>query len=208
MVLRPINRAVVSFHWKRESITPRLQQAVGAVVLEWTLVDEIITDILGSFWLHHRREDKIPRPFDIRRKLLRDFGGDLYRSEPDELRIFAWYLDRLSRINSDRDDICHGIPGIVTLRKKSYACLAIRHPSKETRYKPISIGAIERFAASLMRFHSETGQVGQAIGVALQASSRSVRVWKTGDDQPHLLTPENRHPRLPRQVPPPPSFRV
>ena len=50
--------------------------------------------------------------------------------------------------------------------------------------------------------------MGHAIGIALQASSRDKRVWQAGDSRPRLLTPENRHPMLPRRVPPLEAFQA
>ncbi|MFZ1813223.1 MAG: hypothetical protein WBO55_11780 [Rhizobiaceae bacterium] len=202
---------LTAFRWSRLAITDDMLKAVANVVLEWSMLEQDFIKLTRVFWHHYGAGSSIPRSFDARKKALRDFSRTLYAEEPEELRAFLWFLQRLADANGKRDDICHGIPGEVRRRGKTYKCLAIYHPSKPTRYTPVSVARIKRLHAELIKLDNELSEVMAATDVAIQASrvaSGETRVWQGFSSHRYDLTPGNRSPMLPKHVPPPATFRV
>jgi hypothetical protein len=137
---------------------------------------------------------------------LRKLAKSLYANEPEEHRLFRWYLHRLAMLDSKRDDIAHGIPGTITRGRFVYEGLMVPFPSKPTRIPQMSVEDIEQLGRDLESMDDETDDVSEAVTQALQASSGNTEVWQ----EPHgwtRLTMDNRGPRLPRTNLPPPTWQ-
>lgn len=200
--------STVTFHWRHDWITPRLLTAVGAVVLEWAMIDQQITDMCGRFWFNKYPGQRIPRAFDKRSTELLARAKELYAQEPDECRIFAWYIQRLKTLNGKRDDLCHGTPGRVAKDDgKFYDCLMVPFPSRATKYERMTVDDIERLLNDLKNLSRETGTVSWAFSEALDASSGNKSIWREPGGWT-LVTMDNRSPRLPRENPPPATFQA
>jgi hypothetical protein len=198
----------ISFHWKAEWITPRLVTSIGRLVLEWSGIDHEVTRMCQGFWLRKYGDQGIPRSFDRRSVELKGYAAELYANEPDEYRVFSWYLQRLRTINGKRDDIVHGMPGKVTKGGREFEGLMVPFPSRPTKFIPMAIQDIEQVLEELRSLHIETGQVAYAIYIAAQvASLREIPNPPTlGGLLPSTTGP--RSPMLPRWHPPPPTFQA
>ncbi len=194
-----------TFHWQATDETPELLMMVGAITLTWSRIDDQITQMLLPFWFDDRPTQGIPRSFDRRIGALVEIVSPLYANEPDELRQFQWYVQRLRNANGQRDQIAHGIPGTITKNGRTFWGLVISFPSRETKYISKSIASIEKLVKSLYDLHFETVQVHYALIALRNASSGNVSTWKKpGGWTP--VTMENRSPKLPRLSSPPPTF--
>jgi hypothetical protein len=197
----------IKFEWKREWLTPLLLQAVGGVILNWSRVDHEIIKLCEHVWRVEFPTTRVPRPFNARTTTLLTFARKLYLNEPEEFRIFAWYIQRLRTLNDSRDDVAHGTPGIVTKHGKSSECLMVPFPSRATEFRPITIRQIENLSLKLDALASETSWVSGAVSRAIMASSSGI-YRELIDGEWRRLTMYNRTPRLPRDSLPPPSFRA
>ena len=195
-----------TFHWQRKDITPRLLMAVGAVTLQWAMIDAEITKMVQLFWFRQNPNRPPPRSFDRRIKNLLVFAATLYTDEPDEHLVFKWYAQRLKTANGLRDDITHGIPGKITKSSHTYDGLMVPKPSGSTKYVPMKVGDIESLAHELTELHRETIEVSGALWAAQAASSPDIKVWQDRGAWTRL-TKDNRSPMLPRWNPPPPTFQ-
>jgi hypothetical protein len=199
----------ILFHWHYENITPRLVIAVGTIILEWAMIDAEVTSMLRLFWTRKRDNERPPKSFDRRVKNLIEFADDLYGNvlaEPDEQRVFRWYIQRLRCASGRRDDIAHGMPGTITQHGRTYEGLQVPHPVGSTRFVPFSTDDIIRFVGDVMALHHETREVSHALYLALMAASPgTLRVQTPDGFLP--VTKENRGLKLPRWQPPPPTFR-
>lgn len=194
-------------------MTPDLLMAVGAVVLEWAMIDDAVTKTLELFWFHHRPEERIPRSFDRRVGHLLEFGDALYANEysneVEERRLFRWFIQRLRTANGRRDDIAHGIPGTITIGKKRPAKgLRIPFPSRLHRYVFVKLEHVKALAIELQQLHVECTNVSSALWAAFTASLPNRRSWSDRNGVWTLLTKENRQYRMPSSIPVPATFEV
>jgi hypothetical protein len=200
----------VQFQAHYEWMTPRLQAAVGCVIIEWAGIDAGLTHICENFWVDVHPNDTIPRPFDKRSKAIKDYGRTLYLDklqEEDEWRFFSWYIERLRNLNNRRDDIAHGQPGLIIKDGKQFEGLMVPRPSKETRFVEQTVLDIEDLAQQLTTMRGETTQVAYAFWSAHIAASPHRQAWRNQSGWT-LITKENRNPRLPRWNVPPPTFQA
>ena len=153
----------VKFHWERSAITQRLISAVGVITLEWAMIDPEVTNMVQTFWLTDRPSEKIPRSFDKRSDILKDYTDTLYASDKDEWLVFRWFLQRLKMANGNRDAIAHGLPGTITQHGRTYKGLMVPFPSKETGFVPMSTDAIVELADTLIALNAEARQVSRAL---------------------------------------------
>ena len=188
-------------------MTPELLQTVGEIIVYWAMIDDQITRILGPFWFDHHPEERMPRSFDRRINRLVDILTPMYVYEPDEYRIFKWYVHRLKTANGQRDDISHGIPGSFTRKGRTLTGLMVPFPSRKTKYVPQSLKNIKALSKTLQALQSETVYVSLALGAVRDASLPDIRVWRDPGGWTQI-TMENRDPMLPRDIPPPPTFQV
>ena len=201
---------MTGFRWTIESITPRLLQTVGYIILEWSMIDHEVTRMCELFWFNAHPGEKLSRRFDRRVTILKDFVKELYTkeypNEPDEYRIFAWYLQRLKTSNGKRDALAHGLPGTITEGRRKFEGLMVPEPSRNARFVQMSLTDIDKLAEEMRNLHIETIQVSTAISKAQAAASPNKSaglidgVWTQ-------LTKENRSPKLPRGNLPPPTFQ-
>lgn len=199
--------AQTTFHWKLSDITPELLMAVGAVTLNWAQADNSITQILQIFWANDRPNERMPRSFDKRVDNLVEFVEPLLASEPDELRVFRWYIQRLRDANGKRDSISHGIPGTITKNGRTFQGLMVPHPSKRTIHIPLPPDDISDVAKTIGGLWEETIiGVYPALIALWQAASGNIRTRQSPDEWKQV-TMDNRSPRLPRSCPPPPTFQ-
>jgi hypothetical protein len=200
----------VHFQARYEWMTPRLQSAVGRVIIEWAGIDAGVTDICQNFWVDEHPQVTIPRPFDKRSKAIKDYGRKLYLEklqERDEWRFFAWYIQRLRTLNDRRDDIAHGQPGLITKDGKQFEGLMVPRPSKETRFVEQTILDIEDLGQQLTAILGEATQVAYAFWAAHVAASPHRQAWRVQNGWTQI-TKENRSPKLSRWNVPPPTFRA
>jgi hypothetical protein len=200
----------IHFQARYEWMTPRLQAAVGRVIIEWAGIDASVTEICDRFWPDVHPREGIPRPFVRRSKELKDYGRSLYLDklqEPDEWRTFAWYVQRLRTLNDQRDDIAHGQPGLITKNGKQFEGLMVPYPSRETKFVEQTVLDIEELAETLQAIRNETGQVRHAFWLAHEAASPDRQVWQARNGWTQL-TKENRSPMLPRWHHPPATFQA
>jgi hypothetical protein len=195
----------ITFHWQASEQTPELLTAVGLVTLTWARIDWTITNILELFWRDNKAGQPMPRSFDQRIAYLEEFLTPLYHTEPDELRTFLWYLQRLKTANGNRDDVAHGIVGKITKGSRTYSGLMVPFPSKETKYPAFNLDQIKKLGRRLEDLETETAHVSSALREVREASLPNIRVWRDPDG---WLRPtmENRTRRLPRKHLPPPTF--
>lgn len=170
-------------------MTPRLLAAIGMVGVRWVHLDKEVTHMSNPFWAEHHPTQRMPRPFDKRADFLNDCAKSLYTNDQNEYRIFGWYLHRLRAANSARDNICHGIPGIVA------------------RYKPQTVEDIESLADQLDRFMIESMRVTQALWAARSALLQGMSA-RPSLDASTPPKPDHHSPKLPRENRPPSTFRV
>jgi len=197
------------FHADFNTITPRLEAAVGRVILEWAVIDDCITQLCHTFWCEAHPNDAVPRPFDKRSKAAKSFAKIMYLDrlkEPDEWVTFAWYIQRLRNLNDKRDDIAHGHPGRITVAGKSFDGLMIPRPWRKTRFEKQSLSDIEQLGEDLRRIRAETLEVSYAFYQAHAASSPNKQAWQDQNGWKQV-TKENRSPKLPRWNVPPPTFQ-
>lgn len=196
----------ITFHWEAKDQTPELLAAIGLVIVTWTRIDNEITRILEPFWSVQKPEERMPRPFDQRITILREIVTPFYNAEPDELRAFLWYLERLKSANGNRDNISHGIAGKITKGRKTFPGLMVAFPSKATKHISYSLEQIQKLGARLEELEGETVHVSAALRAVYETSLPDRRVWRAsgGWSRP---TMETRTDRLPRYHAPPPAFQ-
>lgn len=198
--------SVINFHWKRSDITPDLLMAVGAVMLNWSMVDDQISNALIPFWVDAKPNERIPRSFDRRINGLVDLISPFYSGEPDEYRIFMWFIQRIKDANGRRDNIAHGIPGTITKKGRTYKGLMIPEHSREATYSPMPFNKITELAETIDELITECGSVTSALW-AVRSASRSERIWRESDGW-KTVTMDNRSPKLPCLRTPPQTFVV
>ncbi len=199
-------KPTTEFHWMRKSITAELLQAVGGVTLWWAMVDAAVTDMVRIFWHNKHPDQPIPKPFDRRIRNLRDFAAELLAAEPEELRLFRWFLQRVKAANGERDAVAHGTLGTVKQHGREYSALMVPKPSGTTNYVPMTPDKITKLAETIDALHSEATHVQSALIVALNASSQD-KHHSLVDGKWTLLTWGNRNPRMPTDHPPPATFQ-
>lgn len=199
--------AKTEFHWQRSDITPDFLMAVGGVTLNWAQVDNEVTRILQPFWFDAHPEKRMPRSFDKRVGNLVKIVEPLYADEPEERRIFKWYIQRLKDANGQRDNIAHGIPGTITKGGRTFQGLMVPYPSREPTYAPKPLDDVAALAKTIDALWRETLDVTAALYAVRNAASGNIRVWQNPDGW-SLVTMDNRSPRLPLTIPPPPTFRA
>lgn len=181
--------------------------AVGRVILQWAWIDHDITRMCEFAWWNDFPDQKIPRAFNARVKGLKQVAKRIYKDEPDEYRVFCWFIQRLRNANDRRDDLAHGRPGIASIDGgEEFECLMVPFPSRETKYEPMRVDQIERLHRDLSTITIELRTVSWAFSQALQASSGNISTWQEPDGWTRL-TMANRSPKLPREHPPPPTFQ-
>ena len=198
--------ASVSFHWRRDAISQRLLLAVGSIMLDWSMIDHEITKMVEMFSRAEGSDERIPRDFKKRSPLLRGFTDKLYADEQDEWLIFRWYLQRVRQASRKRADIAHGMPGTITKGRRTYEGLMVPFPSKTPDYVPMTMPQIVGLANELRSLLDETILVSSAVGIAHIAASPQ-KSFSQVDGVWTQLTRDNRSPRLPRDHPPPLTFR-
>ena len=199
----------IKFEARYEWMTPRLQTAVGRVIIEWAGVDHELTTLCENFWVDVHPNDKISRSFETRSRSAKDYGKILYLEklqEPEEWRFFAWYIERLRDLNNQRDDIAHGQPGLITRNEKQFEGLMVPRPSKETRFVESTVSDIEILADKLGQLRGEASQVAHAFWAAHVAASPHRQAWRAQNGW-QQITKDNRSPMLPRWNVPPLTFR-
>ena len=196
----------IGFHWHSDWMTPRLLSAIGSAVIYWAMIDHRIIEVCEFAWRTSHPGERVPRSFDIRIAGLKEIAASIYKNEPDEYRIFSWYVQRLRTLNGRRDDLAHGLPGKVTKKGRTYDGIKIPFPSRDTKYSELTVEDIEELAEDLKAMEGETYQVSMALLQALQASSGNISIWQDPDGWAPL-TKDNRSPKLPRENLPPPTFR-
>lgn len=197
----------IQFSWRPEFLTTQLVQDVGSIVLTWAWIDHEISRMCQMFWLKEHPEERLPQSFDTRANILKIFAKALYvPREPAEYRIFVWFIQRIKAANGKRDDLAHGIHGLITKNGRTREGLLVPHPSRKTDYIPMTAAQIGKFNEELSTLNREVKWVGLAFSQAVQATSPHKSfglidgVW-TQD------TWDNRSPKLPQLIPPPPTFR-
>jgi hypothetical protein len=100
-------------------MTPRLLSAIGSAVIYWAMIDHRIIEVCEFAWRTSHPGERVPRSFDIRIAGLKEIAASIYKNEPDEYRIFSWYVQRLRTLNGRRDDLAHGLPGKVTKKGRT-----------------------------------------------------------------------------------------
>ncbi|MFZ5717384.1 MAG: hypothetical protein ACOY3N_31530 [Bradyrhizobium sp.] len=183
--------------------------AVGNVTIQWAVIDHLVTQMLWHLWFYeHSQAERPPRSFDRRIAELKRLTKILYQNEPDEFRTYSWFDQRIRSANGRRDDITHGIPGVMSKNGKEYEVLHIQFPSQiMPKYSHSSVESVEQLAEELKALYLEAVNVFYAISTALVASSQNT---VTGP-APYGLKPAipgNRSPRLPRENLPPPTFQA
>lgn len=104
---------------------------------------------------HIPSRERVPRSFDIRIAGLKEIAASIYKNEPDEYRIFSWYVQRLRTLNGRRDDLAHGLPGKVTKKGRTYDGIKIPFPSRDTKYSELTVEDIEELAEDLKAMEGE-----------------------------------------------------
>lgn len=190
-------------------MTPDLLKAVGAIVIQWSLIDHEITRICENWWYRAFPNERVPRSFDRRLDGLKVIGSRLFMLDAAEHRIFRWYLHRLAQADSKRDDISHGIPVKAThpYKKIEYDALRIPFPSRPTRFQKMSVDGLYKFYWELDAMFSETVQVGLVISHLQQASFSHRSIWHMQRGLQPVRGMSVRSPKLPRLKPPPPTWR-
>lgn len=199
----------IAFHYNPAWITDRMRIAIGNVSIQWALVDNTITQVLWSLWFYeHAQTERPPRSFDRRIAELKRLAKILYQNDPDELRQYSWFDQRIRTANGKRDNVAHGIPGRMTKDGKEREALEIQFPSQIIpRYAHSTIEDVEELAVELGSLYMEAAMVHAAIGAALVASSQNI----LNGPAPYGLKPVApgvRNPMLPRDNIPPPTFQV
>lgn len=197
---------VIRFAWKSEWITPGLRTVVGSIVLEWAMLDAETTRLCEIFWIHHHPQDALPRPFDRRVRILRDFAANIYAQEPAEFLTFAWFLQRLKTANGHRDHIAHGLPGRITRHGREFAGLLVPHPSSDDRYIPMTLKGIRSLYEEICSLHREASAIAYPLYAAQHYAlfGKPVRQVENGSMP---ATVHSRSPMLPRFSTPPATFR-
>lgn len=198
---------MTSYIWKAENMTPRLLTAIGAIVIQWSMIDHEITHMCENWWGKAFPGESVPRPFGRRLDGLRVLAEKVYFRDPAEHRIFRWYLHRLSEFSSKRDDISHGLPvkALHPYKKYEYDALKIPFPSKPTKFKKMDVEKMENLRNALIAFYSETIQVSLAFSQAQQASLRHILV--APKRRGLQLQSRARNPKLPQLHPPPSTWQ-
>lgn len=199
--------SAINFHWQRQDVTPRLLLAVGAVTLEWAMIDFEIIRMVQAYWADKCPGKQIPRAFDKRIAFLRNLGDSVYGDEPDEWIVFRWFLQRLKTSNGRRDAIAHGLPGKITKGKRTYRGLMVPRSSGAPRYVPMTTVEIEHLAETFRDLLIETSLVAHALSLAYVAASPNRRQYSQVRGKWTRLTKDNRDHMLPRFHPPPATFR-
>lgn len=199
------------FHWSIDVITPRLKQEVGSIVLYWALIEWQFTEICERFWRESNPgREKLPPRFDRRAAILLDqvkaFYAKEYPDEPEEFRQFAWFMQRLKTANGKRDALVHGLPGVASINGRKFPAIETRYPSEDAKYVQMSLDDIGNLDLEIWRLYAETCKVSRALNRALDAASPNKSRQLVGGEYV-LLTKQNRDPKLPRETPPPPTFR-
>jgi hypothetical protein len=201
------NNETIRFEWRVEYLTHELLINLGFIIIKWAWIDHEITQMCESFWFSEHPDKQLPQSFSKRATILQGFVADLYLTrEPDEYRIFAWYLQRVRTVNGKRDNLAHGRFGKITRRGRTYDALSVPVPSGANKYIPMSMKAIERLAEEINDLLSETPEVSYALSRARAASSSREIHRALVDGEWTQLTWDNRSPKLPRRHLPPSTW--
>lgn len=197
----------VQFEWQYEYLTPQLINYVGFIVIKWAWLDHEITRMCETFWFNTHPDDRLPQSFSNRADILQQFAADLYLTrEPEEYRVFAWYLQRVRTVNGKRDDLAHGQHGKITKRGRTYEGLAVPSPGGNVKYIPMSIRAIENLVREIDDLLRESSAVSWALYRARAAAAPNEKHRELVDGVWTLLTWDNRSPKLPRWRLPPSTW--
>lgn len=206
---RGLNHAMkddLHFHWKLSDIDDQFIHTVGRIVIAWMPLDEAITEMCRAFVNTALPEKLMPKSFDGRVKFLGHYAKIMYANEPDEWRIFAWFLQRLKSSNGHRDAVVHGRFGMITKNGRSYEGLLVPNPTSPTATIPMTKANLLSLASELEALAREGLDVRFALTMAQSAYGSAIHhsmesgVWTR-------LTVENRKPRMPRSNVPPAGFK-
>jgi hypothetical protein len=197
----------IEFHWTTEYVTPLVVTSVGSIIIQWAWLDHEITSMCQLFWRTSHPDEALPQSFSNRADILQQFAADLYLSrEPEEYRIFAWFLQRVRSANGQRDDLAHGQYGMITKGGRKYEGLMVPIPSGSYKYPQMSMKKMQTLAEEIPELLREASQVSYALYKARAAASSQETHREQVDGVWTRLTWDNRNPKLPRWRPPPPTW--
>jgi hypothetical protein len=158
-------------------VTPELAQAVGLVTLEWAMIQEQFGRSFALLWQSHHKEKKPPASFDKQMALWVALIETLFRSNPDYLNYCLDYVQRVRSANGQRDDIAHGVPGVIEKRGRSFFGLMVSRPLiANTRMVQIDVPKITAIAFELRNLKHESSEVYWQVGLAHNASLPDILV--------------------------------
>jgi hypothetical protein len=131
-----------------------LALAAGYVIIEWSMIEESITRLLKSFYVHDPNRQPLPNAFERQADILVKYVHNLY-GDGEEYAEFQRVFGQVLTIKRKRDSVAHGIPATCVYRGKTFEALWVSNwtSAKETRHLPATFSVLKALAerASILK---------------------------------------------------------